>query len=154
MSDYDYEAIIRERCADLELLMGKTLQDALVNVVEPEINVVYLKTEESWFEIHGEIGSEILGIHKIAVEVHEKEEIGLRTGHIPLLDQFIGLTIVRARQTGEAWNGHGFEFSFKELPDKTLIVQSIYTGTEPEGFYDCLRIGVGTYLHRIDISEA
>ncbi|WP_420644849.1 hypothetical protein [Candidatus Leptofilum sp.] len=153
MSDYDYETIIKERCADLELVMGKVLQDAMVNVVDPEINVVYLKTEESWFEIHGEFGSEILGIHKIASEVLEKEEIGLRTSHIPRLDQFIGLTIARARQIGEAWNGHGFEFSFKELADKTLIVQSIYTGTEPKDFYDCLRIGVGDYVHRIDISE-
>ena len=153
MSDYDYEAIIRERCADLELLIGKTLQDALVNVVEPEINVVYLKTEESWFSIHGEIGSEILGIHKIDSDVQEKIEGIFMIGHLSILDQFIGLKIARARHIGEAWNGHGFEFSFKELPDKTLIVQSIYTGTETKDFYDCMRIGVGTYIHRIDFTE-
>lgn len=30
--------------------------------------------------------------------------------------------------TGDAWNGHGFEISFAEPYDQTMIIQSIYAG--------------------------
>lgn len=68
---------------------------------------------------------------------------------LPILDQFVGLEVAEVRHIGEAWNGHGFELSFKGVPDKTLILQSIYTGSEPEEFNDCMRIGIGSYLYRV-----
>lgn len=68
---------------------------------------------------------------------------------LPILDQFVGLEVTEARQIGEAWNGHGFEISFKGVPDKTLILQSIYTGSEPKEFGDCMRIGVGNYVYQV-----
>ena len=149
--DFDYEALIAERCAALELIHDKVVKDILVNIVEPEINIVYLLIENTWFEIHGEIGSEILGIHKLDSEIKENLDVFHWIGHLPILDQFIGRTISRVRRIGEAWNGHGFEFSFVDLFDKTLIVQSIYTGSEPKGFDDCLRIGVGNYIYSHDL---
>ncbi|MBQ4835695.1 hypothetical protein [Pseudoalteromonas luteoviolacea] len=66
---------------------------------------------------------------------------------VPILEQFIGFEVVEVRQIGEVWNGHGFELSCKDVPDKTLIGQSIFTGSEPEDFDDCMRIGVGNYIY-------
>jgi len=60
---------------------------------------------------------------------------------------FIGMTVTSTRHTDTAWNGHGFEISFKEKPEKTLIVQSSYTGPKPDGFEDCLRFGIGNYSY-------
>jgi hypothetical protein len=54
---------------------------------------------------------------------------------------------VQARSIGSAWNGHGFEFSFEGLPDRTMIVQSIDTGERPADFADCLRFGIGYYFY-------
>ena len=68
---------------------------------------------------------------------------------LPILEQFVGFEVVEVRPIGEAWNGHGFEISFKGVPDKTLILQSIYTGSEPKGFDDCMRIGVGNYVYQV-----
>jgi len=62
-------------------------------------------------------------------------------------DLFSGRRVTQARMIGEAWNGHGFEFSFEGLPNRTMIVQSICTGADREQeLHDCLRLGVGYYF--------
>lgn len=146
----DYERLIKERCADLELVKGGTIEEALAQIVRPEINVVYLKIDGNWFAAHGEIGSEIMGFHKCKEKKIEKvSEEFTWTGTLPILDQFVGSKIVEIRHIGTVWNGHGFEFSFENEPSKTLILQSIYTGSEPKDFVDCMRIGVGNYLYEV-----
>jgi len=149
--EYDYEKLIKEKCADLYEVKGEILESALANIVEPEINVVHLNIGGEWYSAHGEIGSEILGFHKREEKViEEKINEGSWVGKLPILDQFIGHKIVEVRQIGEAWNGHGFEFSFDDIPNKTLILQSIYTGSEPKDFNDCMRIGVGNYVYAVE----
>ncbi|GAB4201658.1 MAG: hypothetical protein Tsb002_38330 [Wenzhouxiangellaceae bacterium] len=148
--EYDYENIIREGSSDLESIKGLRIEDALANVVADEINVVHLLLGSTWYSVHGLIGSEVMGFKRRNEQFKEgiiSEFSCLRK--LPILDQFIGLEIVAYRCIGEAWNGHGFEFSFKDIPNKTLILQSIYTGSEPKDFDDCMRIGVGNYVYQV-----
>jgi hypothetical protein len=144
--EYDYPKLIRERSKDLQSIEGQTLEKVLVHVVEPEYNVLYLKVADCWYEVKGEIGSEILGFHKSSeIPKEDKSWPESWIGPYKPFELFIGKKVASTRHIGEAWNGHGFEISFAELPDKTLIVQSIYTSPKPSGFEDCLRLGVGNY---------
>lgn len=60
------------------------------------------------------------------------------------------LEYVRDRTIGSAWNGHGVELSFVGVPNKTVIVQSIYAGNKPTDQEDCLRLGIGSYALTAD----
>lgn len=148
--EYDYEKIIKERSSDLESIKGQKLDSALANVIADEINVVHLLFGGTWYSVHGLVGSEVMGLRRRAEQfVEESSSEGSCVCKLPILEQFIGLEVVEVRHIGAAWNGHGFEFSFKDVPDKTLILQSIYTGSEPEDFDDCMRIGVGNYIYQV-----
>jgi hypothetical protein len=146
---YDYETLIKKNCQDLKNIKNKILEECIIQLVSHEINIVYLRINKKWYAIHGEIGSEIIGFHKIDEKVQEKKlsEITWNV-NLSTVDDFLGHEIVQVRQVGEAWNGHGFEFSFKDIPDKTIIVQSIYTGSEPKDFADCIRVGVCNYHYQ------
>lgn len=103
-----------------------------------------------WYSVHGLLGSEVMCFKRRELQFQEKVvNEGSVVCRLPILDQFVGLEVAEVRQIGEAWNGHGFELSFKDVPDKTLILQSIYTGSEPKEFDDCMRIGVGNYVYQI-----
>lgn len=147
---YDYEKIIRDGSSDLDSINGLRIEAALANVVADEINAVHLLLGGIWYSIHGLFCSEVL-LFKCRSEQFKEERINdhSRLCKLPILEQFVGLEVVRVRRIGQAWNGHGFEFSFKNIPDKTLILQSIYTGSEPKDFDDCMRIGVGNYIYQI-----
>jgi len=148
--EYDYGKIIKECSSDAALVKGQRLDSALANVVADEINVVHLCFGGMWYSVHGLIGSEVMGFKRREQQFHEEViNEGSVICRLPVLEQFVGLEVVEVRQIGEAWNGHGFELSFKDVPDKTLILQSIYTGSEPKGFDDCMRIGVGNYVYQI-----
>ncbi|MGY8870144.1 MAG: hypothetical protein ACKVJE_06850 [Pseudomonadales bacterium] len=148
--EYDYEKIIGEGSSDLKQIKGQRLESALANIVGDEINVVHLQFEGVWYSVHGLIGSEVMGFKRREEQFCEEEiNEGSRVRKLPILEQFIGLLIAEVRYIGEAWNGHGFEFSFVGIPDKTLILKSIYTGSEPKDFDDCMRIGVGNYVYQI-----
>lgn len=143
---YNYPKLIRERSKDLKNIEGQVLEKILIHVVEPEYNVLYLKFSNGWYEAKGEIGSEILGFHKSnEIPQEDKSHPGSWIGPYRPFDFFIGKTVASTRHIGSAWNGHGYEISFKEIPEKTLIVQSIYTDPKPDAFEDCLRLGIGTY---------
>lgn len=60
---------------------------------------------------------------------------------------FHGCSVKQARAIGCAWNGHGLEMSFSGEHARTLIIQSIMAGDLPEGFVDCLRVGVASYTY-------
>jgi len=146
--DYDYPQLIKERTIDLVEIEGQVLENVLINVVEPEYNVLYLKVSSGWYSACGEIGSEILGFKKLEEPpIEGATSQSSWVGPYKPFNIFIGKKINNTRHIGEAWNGHGFEISFENMADRTLIVQSIYTGTEPEGFDDCLRLGIGQYSY-------
>ena len=135
---YDYPRLIRDRTADLPLALGRTLTRVLVNVVEPEYNVLYLKLDDDWFTVHGQIGGEFLCFRRLVEPPTEEHEAGHWTGPFPRFDVFVGRRVEGARQIGDAWNGHGFELSFAGLPDQTLLVQALDER-------DCIRLGIGQY---------
>jgi hypothetical protein len=97
--------------------------------------------------IQGRIGGEVLQIIPVEETPVEKEEGIVCVKRFEPFSIFLNRRIVQARSIGSAWNGHGFEFSFDGLPDRTMIVQSIYAGEKAAGFEDCLRLGVGYYFH-------
>lgn len=72
---------------------------------------------------------------------------------MPELEQFIGHEVSGVRHIGSQWNGHRFEIDFKIIPDKTLLLQSIHTGSEPKDLSDCMRIGVGSYINWVICNE-
>jgi hypothetical protein len=66
MTTYNYPKLIEESSALMPVFVGKTLMSSvLINVVEPEFNVVYLNLDNEYFSIQGEIGGEYLGIHRL-----------------------------------------------------------------------------------------
>jgi hypothetical protein len=145
---YDYPKLIQERAKDLQCIEGQILEKVLVHVVEPEYNILYLKFGDGWYQARGEIGAEILGFHKSTEAPIEDASRGESwVGPYPPYEIFIGRTVAATRHIGEAWNGHGFEISFKENPKLTIIVQSIYTSPKPPGFEDCIRLGIGSYSY-------
>lgn len=148
--EYDHEKIISDGSSDLQFIRGQRLDAALANIVADEINAVHLLFDSVWYSAHGLIGSEVMGFKRRNEQFcEEATNEGSCVCKLPVLEQFVGLEVVETRQIGEAWNGHGFEFSFLGLPEKTLILQSIYTGSEPRDFGDCMRIGVGNYVYQV-----
>ncbi|WP_108650239.1 hypothetical protein [Dongshaea marina] len=143
--EYNYELYIKESNTLLPVLEGACVKTILINVVDPEFNVVYLETDKGVFSLQGEMGGEYLGVHRRS----ELPEITNQDGciickHQPF-NMFEGKTISQARQIGAAWHGHGYEFNFEGVFNRTMIVQSIYCGAQPKGLGDCLRLGVGYY---------
>ena len=91
------------------------------------------------------MGSEYLGVRKLEIMPEQTyDEVYSICPYEPF-ECFVGKKIIQAHQIGEAWNGHGFELCFEKVPDRTMIVQSIYTGDKPDDFEDCLRLGVAIY---------
>ena len=142
---YDYEQYTKESSILLSELEGAILISVLINVIDPEFNVVYLETDKGKYSLQGEVGGEYLGVH----ELKALPEITSQDGYIickyPPFEIFIGRRIVQARQIGTAWNGHGYEISFDGMFTQTMIVQSIYCGVKPSKLEDCLRLGIGNY---------
>jgi hypothetical protein len=145
VTDYDYDRLERAAAADVKALEGCFLREVLVHIVEPEFNVVFLVTDDGVWEVSGRVGSEVLGISRAPehVERYSTEHASVN-GYGPY-EQFQGRRIVQARTIGEAWNGHGFEFTFEGLPHRSMLIQSIYSSPKPPDLEDCLRLGIGVY---------
>lgn len=139
LSIYDRNRVL------LKELENEQLLKVTVNVVTPEINIVFLHFDNYIVEVYGAFGSEI-----IKIEMANRAIDDIDNTEIESLQQFKGMTIYQSRIIGEPWNGYGFEISFKESFDKTLIIQSIYSGNRPNDIDDCLRLGIGNYIYRID----
>ena len=142
----DYEAYTKESSKLLPKLEGATLHTVLINVVDPEFNVVYLGTSSGVFALQGEVGGEYLGVH----EFPELPEITNQDGYIICkhqpFERFVGKTIAQARQIGDVWNGHGYELAFSGEENYTMIVQSIYCGVEPKERLSSISCGIGRQL--------
>jgi len=143
--EYNYEAYIKKSNTLLSELEGALLKTVLINVIDPEFNVVYLETNKGIFALQGEIGGEYLGVNRLSELPEITEQDGYIVCKYPPFNIFEGSTISQARQIGSAWHGHGYEFSFEDVFTKTMIVQSIYCGSKPNDLEDCLRLGVGCY---------
>ena len=146
---HDYPKIVAQQTTTLKSVEGQTLERVLVNAVDHEFNVLYLKFGPGWFAANGAIGGEVLVFQKCdkPLESAAGEASFSRTFPFAPFDIFLNNKVIATRQIGEAWNGHGFEFTFSGFFDKTLIVQSIYAGEKIDGFNDCIRLGFGTYFH-------
>jgi hypothetical protein len=144
MSTYNYPRLIAKACAELPNVEGQVLVDALVQTIDPEYNQVWLVFEDSTYVIYGRVGSEYLGIERGDVPTGEEPE-GVRIERHEPFTRFIGRRLLQARMIGEAWNGHGFEFTFEGLTDYSMLIQSIYSSPKPDRAEDCLRLGVGHY---------
>ncbi|OGV43464.1 MAG: hypothetical protein A2X48_02195 [Lentisphaerae bacterium GWF2_49_21] len=129
----------------IKKMIGAVVKEIRVNIVDPEFNVVYLQTDKGVFAIQGEIGGEYLGIYLLEVLPEITNQNGYMIVSYPVYDCFIGRRICEVHQIGEAWKGHGIEICFETIPERTLIVQSIYSGDKPKDCEDCLRLGMGVY---------
>jgi hypothetical protein len=145
-TDYDYKSMIDEAASLLTQLEGRLLLQFLTHIVEPEFNAAYLVLEDGVFSIHGRVGGEVLQIILVNEAPPESAETNAAVKLFAPFSIFLNRRIVQARSIGSAWNGHGFELSFEGLPDRTMIVQSIYAGEKPPDFDDCLRFGIGFYI--------
>jgi len=141
---HDFSSIHEVNNILIRDIEGETLKYVRVHTAVPEIDIVFLHFEDYVVEVFGAVGSEILKV-EISSRSHD-----VATVKLPILEAFEEKRINQIRIIGEAWNGYGFEISFDEPFDKTLLIQSIYCGHKPEGFEDCLRIGIGHYIYRID----
>ncbi|WP_105620031.1 hypothetical protein [Vallitalea okinawensis] len=143
----DYSKGIKQQKEKIDMIEGKILRDVLVHIVEPEYNIAYLVFDHYVYEICGLMGSEILGICEISYIDYKGKSNGRNIKKFKPYEIFLDKEIVQVRIIGEEWNGHGFEFSFKEVYDKTMIIQSIYSGNKPDEFEDCIRLGIGQYYY-------
>jgi len=145
MDSYDYPRLIAAACEALPEVEDRVQVDVLVQVVDPEYNQIWLVFDEGTYVIHGRVGSEYLGIEPAETPAIDERRKGIRMERHEPFAQFVGRRLVQARMLGEAWNGHGFEFTFEGLTDFTMLIQSIYSSPKPDGAEDCLRLGVGHY---------
>jgi len=145
---HNYKACIEDSNKHLPDLKGALLNRLLINVVTDEFNVVYLETDKGVFALHGKMGGEYLGVHPLPEMPVPTEQEGVMICPYPPFNGFLGQRISQVRQIGSAWNGHGYELSFKDVLNKTMIVQSIHSGDKPDDLEDCLRLGVGHYENR------
>ena len=109
---YDYTDDLQNACRLLPNLEGALVQTILINIVEPEFNVVFLDTDKGAYQIHGKVGGEYLGIENCSSFPEITNGDGYIICSYPPFSIFEGKRIVQARQIGTVWNGHGFE-----LPD-------------------------------------
>lgn len=161
MNEHNYKQLIEEEHKKIEKLQGKILDQVFVHSLSGRIFVVYLKLDNEFFMISGQLGSEYLGIFE-RPEANEKieERKGVKQAKEDIILEFkpfsifLGKKIVQIRMIGEAWNGHGFEFSFEGMFDKTMIIQSLYAGDYDDSWlFDCMRLGIGTYFYDCGLSE-
>ncbi|MGF1878210.1 hypothetical protein L4D77_23305 [Photobacterium frigidiphilum] len=75
---YDYKKDVKQACSLLSELEGALVISILVNVVDPEFNIVYLDTEKGVFALHGEVGGEYLGVRRL----YELPEMTEQEGYI------------------------------------------------------------------------
>ena len=145
MPTYDYLALVKTAGSALREIEGRVLREVFVQVLGGEYNQAWLVFEDCLYVVTGCVGSEVLGIRPDD-ELRASRLWGeSQPNRFAPFDQFAGRTLVQARMIGEAWNGHGFEFTFEGLPTKSMLFQSIYSSPKPDDRDDCMRLGVGHY---------
>lgn len=85
----------------------------LVNIVEPEFNVVFLDADKGVFSLQGEMGAEYLGVRKLSLSPEQTDDEGYVACLYQPFEYFAGKKIIQAHQINEAWNGYGVELSFE-----------------------------------------
>ena len=148
---YDYKTLEEQFRNSVGQLEGKVLDQVLLQIVEPEINLVALLFEDAAFCLQGAIGGEVLRL--VNGEPPTIDESSSFIRYIPFAPakKFLGSSISQVRTIGSAWNGHGVEISFESHPAHTLVVQSIHSSPVPVDFSDCLRISVVEYIYEIQL---
>ena len=139
------EAALRDSIRGLE---GRRLRDVLLQIVEPDINMVILRFEDALYVVYPWCGGDLVQL--VSWEKELPTDLGPGAWYQPF-DEAVpchGCSVTQARAVGGTSNGHGIEISFSGAVDRTLIIQSIEAGDMPEGFSDCLRVGITRYTHR------
>ncbi|MGH1600675.1 hypothetical protein [Campylobacter majalis] len=131
--------------ASLANLHGKKLESSFIHTVGDEINQVFLQIGGEWFVVVGKKGGESVEFIPSADPI----TLDLELRRMPMITQFEGLEISAIEAMGKELEGSGFQINFSEFYDKGLIIQSIYSGTKPENFDDCLRVGVANYIFKV-----
>lgn len=144
---YQYRERETQFRAQLGKLDGRVLRDVLLQIIEPEVNVVVLVFEDAVFSVQGQIGGELLDLVESAPPTAESLGPNAWYESFEPAVRFRGKAVAQVRAVGGAWNGHGLELSFAGCPGHTLIITSICSGTAPEGFNDCLKVGVADYRY-------
>ena len=142
---YNYEPIQRASHRIAEALSGQLLTSIHVHLVDGEANVVYLISNRNGFVIDGAADGEILRIARLDASIEELRQSDMNIVDCRPFGIFLQHQVREIREIGLPWKGHGWEISFEGLFGKTMIVQSIYGAPKPEGFENCLRLGVAEY---------
>ena len=134
-------------------MVGRQLLYCRIQVISPQINVVYLGFNDAAFAIQGDIGGEVLKVVPIS-SAPEAAVFDVDSGTAVREYQgatlFLGRRVAQARVVGETWNGHGVELAFEGLPDQTLVISSVEAEENNTGLHDALRIGTLKYTMTCD----
>lgn len=131
----------------LRAMEGRRLLEVLLQIVEPQINVVFLCFEDARYAVYPWRGGEFVRL--VPWDRELPADLGPAAWYqgYEAAAPFHGSTVNQGRALGAAWNGHGIEISFAEHFDRTLTIQSMEVRTTLEGFLDCLRIGITCYSY-------
>lgn len=146
---YDYAGRERSFREALLGMVGRRLNRCRLQIVSPEINVVYLGFDDGAVAIQGDIGGELLRLVPISAApglgpLDADARISVR--ECEAAAPFLGRRIAQARVVGEAWNGHGVELAFEGLPDQTLVVSSVECEENKTDVHAALRVGTLKYI--------
>ena len=131
----------------IRALNGRRLREVVLQIIEPEINLVFLRFEDALYALYPWRGGELLRF--VAWDKEIPTELGPGAWYQPFdhAAVFHGCSVKQVRAIGGAFNGHGIEISFADALEQTLIIQSIESGDVPRGFGDCLRVGIADYTY-------
>ena len=137
----------------IRAMEGMRLNEVTLHVVSSEINLVLLRFDEGSYAVYPWWGGELVVVMPWDREV--PAELGPASWYQAYYEAapFIGRQVKQARAIGDVWNGHGIEISFSGELERTLVIQSIASGDLPEGYIDCIRVGVAKYTYCIEDSE-
>jgi len=144
-TDYDYQALTAEAETRAKELVGRVLVGVQVNVIEPEFNFVHLETDAGGYAIRPEIGGEYVGVRKLDGPLNFESSDGSHLIPYAPFTRFIGKRIAEIHTIGKAWEGHGFEICFENMPNHSMLIMSMESAVTPEDYSDCLRLGIGEY---------
>lgn len=147
MSDpYDYKSIEASLKQKLRILAGRLINSINAQLAGMEINQLILDTDKGCIAIIPHIGGEVLVLSECDMP-ETSQELQL----VEVLTEFRNKRIVQARMIGEAWNGHGIEVGFENMPTQTILVSSVECSENNTEVSDALRIGMGSYEIEVQI---
>ena len=137
---YDYKSLEERFRLKLSSLEGRVVNSIKAQLVQTDINQLFLDTDNGYIAIIPSIGGEVLDLAEC-----DKPKSSNELQLFDVLRNFWGQRIVQARMIGEAWNGHGVEIGFDGMPTQTILISSVECSENNIEISDALRIGMGSY---------